>query len=449
MFLGQVVTDLELAPDAPLAKTCGNCVRCIDDCPTGAIVAPYVIDNRKCISFLTIELRGPIPRELRPLVGAWVFGCDICQDVCPVNRKARLGGEVAFRQRGDFAAPELIPLLELDEQGFRERFRGSPMKRAKLSGLRRNACVALGNLGDPAAVPALAIALAGDDALVRSHAAWALGRIGGAAAQSALRAAQSGRAGRGRGARDSARPRGCGVPRRRSAIVRAGFKPALSDSLIASLTPRESIILKLPKEQRLSVGTIASDVAAFTRPVTGSVRAQFSMTRRSIEELRAIVVMPIHALIFMAVFNYVGRQDLAAYSLVAPMLMSVGQMGFFMASELLARERYGQTLELVVAAPLPSLADHSLEDHRNDSALAVGDRSELADYSARIRSDCDGPTSTDIRSHFDGHHAGGGGHDFDHGSTLQHRQERTNLPELDPLPFVSAWGDSGAHHSVS
>ena len=190
VFLGQVITDLELEPDVPLAKTCGNCVRCIDDCPTGAIVAPYVIDNRKCISFLTIELRGSIPRELRPLVGAWVFGCDICQDVCPVNRKARLGGEAAFRQRGDFAAPELIPLLELDEQGFRERFRGSPIKRAKLSGLKRNACVALGNLGDAAAVPALASALSGDDALVRSHAAWALGRIGGPAARSALRAAQ-------------------------------------------------------------------------------------------------------------------------------------------------------------------------------------------------------------------------------------------------------------------
>ena len=190
VFLGQVITDLDLEPDAPLAKTCGNCVRCIDDCPTGAIVAPYVIDNRKCISFLTIELRGAIPRDLRPLVGAWVFGCDICQDVCPVNRKARLGSESAFRQRGDFAVPELVPLLELDEQGFRERFRGSPIKRAKLSGLKRNACVALGNLGDAAAIPALARALADDDALVRSHAAWALGRIGGTAAESTLRAAQ-------------------------------------------------------------------------------------------------------------------------------------------------------------------------------------------------------------------------------------------------------------------
>ncbi len=191
VFLGQVVTDLELAPDEPLAKTCGNCVRCIDDCPTGAIVAPYVIDNRRCISFLTIELRGVIPRELRPLVGAWVFGCDICQDVCPVNRKARLGGETAFRQRGDFAAPELIPLLALDQQGFSERFRGSPIKRAKLSGLKRNACVALGNLGDESAVPALSAALTDDnDPLVRSHAAWALGRIGGPAARSALRDAQ-------------------------------------------------------------------------------------------------------------------------------------------------------------------------------------------------------------------------------------------------------------------
>ena len=191
VFLGQVVTDLELAPDPPLAKTCGNCVRCIDDCPTGAIVAPYVIDNRRCISFLTIELRGPIPRELRPLVGAWVFGCDVCQDVCPVNRKAALGGETAFRQRGDFGAPELIPLLALDQPAFSERFRGSPIKRAKLSGLKRNACVALGNLGDAAAVPALSSALRDADTLVRGHAAWALGRIGGADAERALRAARA------------------------------------------------------------------------------------------------------------------------------------------------------------------------------------------------------------------------------------------------------------------
>ena len=189
VFLSQVVTDLELEPDEPLSKTCGECVICIDDCPTGAIVAPYVIDNRRCISFLTIELRGAIPRELRPLVGDWVFGCDICQDVCPVNRKAAESLEPAFRQRHDFGAPALIPLLALDDEGFRERFRGSPIKRAKRVGLQRNVCVALGNIGDEVAVPALVKALESQDALVRGHAAWALGRIGGREAAAALGAA--------------------------------------------------------------------------------------------------------------------------------------------------------------------------------------------------------------------------------------------------------------------
>ena len=189
VFLGQVITDLELAPDRPLAKTCGECVLCIDACPTGAIVAPYVIDNTRCISFLTIELRGAIPRELRPLVGDWVFGCDICQDVCPVNRKAQQSLEPAFRQRHDFAAPELIPLLDLDDEGFRQRFRDSPIRRAKRVGLQRNVCVALGNIGDPSAVPALVKALNGADALVRLHAAWALGRIGDRDAAEALQSA--------------------------------------------------------------------------------------------------------------------------------------------------------------------------------------------------------------------------------------------------------------------
>ena len=189
VFLSQVVTDLDLEPDEPLAKTCGDCVICIDDCPTGAIVAPYVIDNRRCISFLTIELRGSIPRELRPLVGDWVFGCDICQDVCPVNRKAAESLEPAFRQRNDFGAPALIPLLDIDDEGFRERFRKSPIKRAKRVGLQRNVCVALGNIGDVGAVPPLAGALKSQDAVVREHAAWALGRIGGPEAVDALSAA--------------------------------------------------------------------------------------------------------------------------------------------------------------------------------------------------------------------------------------------------------------------
>ena len=190
VLLGQVITDLELAPDVPLAKNCGECVRCIDACPTGAIVAPYVIDSRRCISFLTIELRGAIPRELRPLVGDWVFGCDICQDVCPVNWTAEQSREPAFRQRHDFAAPDLLPLLELDDEAFRERFRNSPIKRAKRAGLQRNVCVALGNIGDPCAVPALAKALGGAVSLVRAHAAWALGRIGGPEAAHALRSAR-------------------------------------------------------------------------------------------------------------------------------------------------------------------------------------------------------------------------------------------------------------------
>ena len=191
VFLAEVVTDLQLRPDPPLKKTCGECVRCIPACPTDAIVAPFVIDNRKCISFLTIELRGSIPRDLRPLMGDWVFGCDICQEVCPVNRKAAQSREVEFRKRHDFDAPELIPLLSLDEDGFRQRFNGSPIRRAKLAGLQRNVCVALGNIGDSAAVPALVQALKSSEPLVRSHAAWALGQIGGETARRALQRAIS------------------------------------------------------------------------------------------------------------------------------------------------------------------------------------------------------------------------------------------------------------------
>jgi epoxyqueuosine reductase len=189
VFLSQVITDLDLVPDEALKKTCGSWVRCIDDCPTGAIIAPYVLAARPCISFLTIEQRGAIPRDLRPLVGDWVFGCDICQDVCPVNRKAAPSQEPAFKKRHDFDAPELLPLLEMDDEGFRARFRDSPIKRAKLVGMQRNVCVALGNIGDTAAVLALTVALAHPQALVRQHAAWALGRIGGADARHAMRKA--------------------------------------------------------------------------------------------------------------------------------------------------------------------------------------------------------------------------------------------------------------------
>ncbi len=185
VFLGQLVTDVELAPDEPLKKTCGSCVRCIDVCPTGAIVAPYVLDNRRCISYLTIENRGAIPRDLRPLVGDWVFGCDLCQDVCPVNFKAAHSGEEAFRAVR-FGLLDLAQMLELTDEDFRERFRNSPIKRATRTGLQRNVCVALGNTGDPASVGPLAKALTQGEPLVRGHAAWALGQIGGGEAVRAL-----------------------------------------------------------------------------------------------------------------------------------------------------------------------------------------------------------------------------------------------------------------------
>ncbi len=191
VVLGQVLWDLELEPDAPLKKSCGQCTRCIDVCPTGAIVAPYVVDNRRCISYWTIEHRGPIPRELRPLIGDWVFGCDLCQDICPVNRKARAGGVSELRDSRAGPALELLPLLALTEEEFQGRFRGTAVMRATRVGLQRNACVALGNLADRAAVPALVLALQRGEALVRGHAAWALGRLGGLGGREAWRALEA------------------------------------------------------------------------------------------------------------------------------------------------------------------------------------------------------------------------------------------------------------------
>ncbi len=190
VFLGEVLTDLPLPPDPPAEGSCGRCRICLDACPTGAIVAPYTIDARRCISYLTIEHRGPIPRELRPQIGDHIFGCDICQVVCPHNAKtlARTHPEFAPRP-GVGARPELIPLLNISEDEFRRRFRGSAVTRAKRRGLRRNVAVALGNLRDPAAIPALLLALADEaEPLVRGHAAWALGRIGTREAREGLEA---------------------------------------------------------------------------------------------------------------------------------------------------------------------------------------------------------------------------------------------------------------------
>lgn len=188
VFLGQIITDLDLEPDSPLKKTCGSCVLCIEACPTGAIIAPYVIDNTRCISHLTIENRGPIPIELRPQMLDWVFGCDICQEVCPVNRKAAANQEPSFQRKG-LGLIDLAELLQLSEEQFRQRFQGTPIMRAKRVGLKRNACVALGNLKNPVAIPALKQALTEEEALVRCHAAWALGQIGGPQANSVLRQA--------------------------------------------------------------------------------------------------------------------------------------------------------------------------------------------------------------------------------------------------------------------
>ena len=177
VLLADLLTSVELEPDAPLKKSCGACTRCVSACPTGAIVAPYDLDNRLCISFQTIEQRGPIPRPLRPLLGDWLFGCDVCQDACPVPSRAE--AMVDFRAASvDVVAPPLIPLLSLDEDAFRRRFAGRPLIRAKRDGLLRNACVALGNIGDDCAVPALGDALCDSSPLVRGHAAWALGRLG-------------------------------------------------------------------------------------------------------------------------------------------------------------------------------------------------------------------------------------------------------------------------------
>jgi epoxyqueuosine reductase len=179
LFLGAILLDRELVYDAPATAHCGTCTRCLVACPTGALVAPGVLDARRCISYLTIEQRGPIPHELRPLMGTHIFGCDICQAVCPWNRQAPVTSDAAFLPRAGFAAPELMPLLRLSEDDFRARFQGSPVTRAKRRGLLRNVAVALGNLRDPRALAALEAVLHDTEPLIRRHAAWALGRIGG------------------------------------------------------------------------------------------------------------------------------------------------------------------------------------------------------------------------------------------------------------------------------
>ncbi len=187
-FLGEVLVDVELEYDSPPSRGgCGGCTRCMQACPTNAFAGPHVLDARRCISYLTIELKGPIPRELRSLMGNHIYGCDVCQEVCPWNvRWGQFTTEPAFAPRAGIVAPELVELITLDDDGFRERFRNSPIKRTKRRGLLRNVAVALGNWGDPRAVPALRSALHDHEPLIRGHAAWALGRIGDGEALRAL-----------------------------------------------------------------------------------------------------------------------------------------------------------------------------------------------------------------------------------------------------------------------
>jgi len=188
-FIGEILTDAPLVPDDPFVPDhCGTCERCIDACPTGAIVAPREVDARLCISYLTIELRGIIPRDMRPLIGNRIFGCDICQEVCPWNNEAPTTNEERFRPRADIVGPDLVQLMDIGEEEFSRRYRDTALSRGKRSGLLRNVAVALGNWGDPSALLALERGLNDDDALVRGHSAWALGRIGTAEAREALRA---------------------------------------------------------------------------------------------------------------------------------------------------------------------------------------------------------------------------------------------------------------------
>jgi epoxyqueuosine reductase len=176
-FLAEIFTTLELTPDPPQRDRCGTCTRCIMACPTGAITEPHRLDARLCISYLTIELKGAIPVELRPLIGDRIFGCDDCLDACPWNRFARASHETAFAARPAVSQMQLRDFLQLDELGFRALFRGSAIRRIKRRGFLRNVCVALGNVGTESDLPFLECATNDSEPLIAEHAAWAIEQI--------------------------------------------------------------------------------------------------------------------------------------------------------------------------------------------------------------------------------------------------------------------------------
>jgi epoxyqueuosine reductase len=177
IFLAEILTTLELEPDAPEKNHCGKCSRCLEACPTDAITAPFQLDARKCISYLTIELKGSIPIEFRRAIGNRIYGCDDCLAACPWNRFAREGNLMKAHARKDLAQPDLVELLSLDEKNFKSRFAGSPILRTKRRGLLRNVCVALGNTGDASALPALEKASHDAEPLIAEHARWAVSEI--------------------------------------------------------------------------------------------------------------------------------------------------------------------------------------------------------------------------------------------------------------------------------
>jgi epoxyqueuosine reductase len=177
LFLGAVFSTLAIPPDEPEPDHCGRCRRCLDICPTDAFPAPYRLDPRRCIAYLTIEHKGTIPRDLRGRFGNRVFGCDDCLEVCPWNRFARLGRLMQSHARADLAEPELVALLALDEAAFKAQFAGTSLWRSKRRGLLRNACVALGNVGDASTIPALETAARDPEPLIAEHARWALREV--------------------------------------------------------------------------------------------------------------------------------------------------------------------------------------------------------------------------------------------------------------------------------
>ncbi len=177
IFLAEILTTLELEPDPPEQNHCGRCTRCLTACPTGAITAPFELDARKCISYLTIELKGPIPVEFRRAIGNRVFGCDDCLAACPWNRFAREGRLMKSHVREDLQQPALTEWLALDEKSFQQKFAGSPILRAKRRGFLRNVCVVLGNIGNESALPALEKAARDPEPLIAEHARWAMDEI--------------------------------------------------------------------------------------------------------------------------------------------------------------------------------------------------------------------------------------------------------------------------------